>query len=128
MRKATLFILFIVISLAVVPAQNSQKKINPVGTWKFEAPYAPEGYTSGTIIVGLAEQKHTTTLIFTGSEYKITGDKVKIENDSLFFAVYVEGEEISIRLKFEDELKMTGTAVYSGGEVLLTLIKTVGVK
>ena len=39
-----------------VSAQNINKN-NPVGTWKFDAPYAPEGYTSGTIVVGFTDQK-----------------------------------------------------------------------
>ena len=123
MKKVILFILFTVISLPVITAQNNQVKHNPVGTWKFEAPYAPEGYNSGTFVFGLAEQKHTVTIGITGSEDKISGERVKVENDSLSFEVYLEGEIITIRLKLENELKMTGIAVYSEGEVPLTLTK-----
>ncbi|MFA5818216.1 MAG: hypothetical protein WC854_02935 [Bacteroidales bacterium] len=108
-------------SVIAVSGQNSAKKTNPVGTWKFEAPYAPEGYTSGTIAVGLDEQKYSTTMVFTGSEYKLTGEKVKVANDSVSFSIYLEGQDIKVMLKIENETKMSGKAVYTEGEVPLTL-------
>ena len=104
-------------------AQNNQVKNNPVGTWKFAAPYAPEGYTSGTIIVGFAEEKHTATMSFTGNEYKLPGEKVKAVNDSILFSVYLEGQDIKVLLKMVSDTNMTGKAVYSEGEVPLTLTK-----
>lgn len=111
------------LSIVAVSGQNSTKKTNPVGTWKFEAPYAPEGYTSGTIAVGLDEQKYSTTMVFTGSEYKLTGEKVKVANDSVSFSIYLEGQDIKVMLKIENETKMSGKAVYTEGEVPLTLTK-----
>jgi len=111
------------LSVITVYGQNNTKKSNPVGTWKFEAPYAREGYTSGTIIVGQADQIYTTTISFTGNENKLTGDKVKFEKDSLLFSVYIEGEDVKILIKVENEAKMSGKAIYSEGEVLLTLTK-----
>jgi len=123
MKKGILAIMLIVISMPFLSAQNDQPKSNPVGTWKFEAPYAPEGYTSGTIVVGLAEQKHTTTMSFAGSDYKIPGEKVKAQNDSILFSIFLEGQDINVLLKIENETKMSGKAVYSEGEVPLTLTK-----
>jgi hypothetical protein len=113
------------LSVIVVSGQNSTKKTNPVGTWKFEAPYAPEGYTSGTITVGLVEQKYSTTMVFTGSEYKLTGEKVKVANDSVLFSIFLEAQDIKVMLKIENETKMSGKAVYTEGEVPLTLTKNV---
>ena len=104
-------------------AQNSEVKNNPVGTWKFAAPYAPEGYTSGTIVVGFAEKKHTATLSFTGSEYKLMGDKVTSAKDSVLFSVFLEGQDIKVLLKIVSDTNMTGKAVYSEGEVPLTLTR-----
>lgn len=123
MKKGILAIMLIVISMPFLSAQNDQPKNNPVGTWKFEAPYAPEGYTSGTIVVGLTEQKHTTTMSFAGSDYKIPGEKVKAQNDSILFSIFLEGQDINVLLKIENETKMSGKAVYSEGEVPLTLTK-----
>ena len=41
------------LSVITVSAQSNSKK-DPIGTWKFDAPYAPEGYNTGTIVVGLS--------------------------------------------------------------------------
>lgn len=106
----------------IVSGQNINK-INPVGTWKFEAPYAPEGYSSGTIVVGFKEQKHTTTMSFTGGDTILSGEKVRAVNDSVLFSVYLEGQDIKVMLKMEDDSKMSGKAVYSEGEVPLTLTR-----
>ncbi|TAL66629.1 MAG: hypothetical protein EPN88_08075 [Bacteroidetes bacterium] len=127
MKKLFLFILVVVFTIPALTAQNNQTTKNPIGTWKFEAPYAPEGYTSGIMIVGMAEKKPTTAMSFTGSDYKLPGEMVKTSNDSLLFSIYVEGENVNVMLKIENESKMSGKAVYSGGEVPLTLTKTTGV-
>ena len=122
--KNRILTLMLVSFLAVIAVngQNIAKK-NPVGTWKFEAAYAPEGYTSGTIVVGLAEQKHTTTMSFTGSEYVLPGEKVKAVNDSVLFSIYLEGQDVKVMLKMVNDTNMTGKAVYSEGEVPLILTK-----
>lgn len=110
------------ISVLAVSAQNNAQK-NPAGTWKFAAPYAPEGYGTGTIVFGNAEQKNTATMAFGDSEYKLTGENVKIKNDSIFYSVFLEGQDIKVLLKVESDTNMTGKAVYSEGEVPLTLSK-----
>jgi hypothetical protein len=123
--KSKIFLLLAVSFLSAVSVlgQNGTKKINPVGSWKFEAPYAPEGYTSGTISVGLEQKIYSASMSFTGSDYKLAGEKMKVVNDSILFSVYLEGQDIRVMLKIEDKAKMTGKAVYSEGEVPLTLTK-----
>lgn len=113
----------ILVSFLFVIAANCQStaKNNPVGTWKFEAPYAPEGYNQGTIVVGFADQKTTTTMSFTGSEFKLQGENVKAVKDSVMFSVYLEGQDIKVMLKVVSDTNMTGKAVYSEGEVPLAL-------
>jgi len=123
MKKVTLIILYIVLSLPVLIAQKTQEKNSPSGTWKFEAPYAPEGYTAGILVVDITGQMHTTTMSFTGNENKFPGEKVKVLNDSVLFSIYVNGEDVKLMLKIENETKMSGKAVYSEGEVPLTLAK-----
>ena len=122
--KILTFLMVSFFTMITVSGQNNSKN-NPVGTWNFEAPYAPEGYTTGTIVVGLAEQKHTANLSFTGSEYKLPGENVKAANDSVLFSIYLEGQDIKVMLKIENETTMSGKAVYSEGEVPLTLTKLV---
>jgi len=128
MKKGTIIILLIVLSLPVLRAQDNHSKNNPVGTWKFEAPYAPEGYTTGKIIVGFTEQKHTASMSFTGSEYVLPGEKVIASNDSILFSIYLEGQDIKVMLKMVSDTNMTGKAVYSEGEVPLALSKVLAVE
>jgi hypothetical protein len=122
-RIVFIFVVIFVFSLTSIAQHNKGQKNNSVGTWKFEAPYAPEGYTSGTIIVGNEEQKTSATMSFTGNEFKIPGENVKALNDSILFTVYIQGQDVKVMLKMDTEIKMSGKAVYSEGEVPLTLNK-----
>lgn len=124
MKKSILIL--VVLFLAVLTASAQPKaKSNPVGTWKFEAPYAPEGYTTGTIIVGQHEKAYTATISFTGNDYKIPGEKVTFEGDSLKFEVYIEGAVINILMKMDSDSAMSGKAMTPDGEVPLTLKKEI---
>ena len=122
-RIIIIFVVIFVFTLTSIAQQSNGQKNNSVGTWKFEAPYAPEGYTSGTIIVGNEEQKPSATMSFTGNEFKIPGDNVKALKDSILFSVYIQGQDVKVMLKMDTEIKMSGKAVYSEGEVPLALNK-----
>jgi hypothetical protein len=119
--KIIAFVLLSFVSFCTLTAQNNSKKNNPVGKWKFDAPYAPEGYNNGIIVVGLEENKFNATMSFGGGDYKLPGEKVKAVKDSVLFTVFLEGQDIKVYLKQEDNAKMSGKAVYSEGEVPLTL-------
>jgi len=41
----------------------------------------------------------------------------------LAFVVFLEGDQIAVSLKAENDAKMTGKAVYSQGEIPLTLTR-----
>jgi hypothetical protein len=124
MKKIIFAISFLFIcTVLTFPQQTPAEKKNPVGLWKFEAPYAPQEYTSGTVTIGLTDRNYTAELSFTGIEFKFTGEKVKFVNDSLFFSIFIEGEVVQLSLKLDDASKMTGKGVYSDGVVPLTAIK-----
>jgi len=123
MKKIIPHVLMIILSINITAAQTSKAKKDPVGDWKFEAPYAPESYTSGIITFSFAEKKYSAYMKFTGSDYKYPGANVKFERDSVFLSLYVESEYIAIRMKLEDNSKMSGKAVYSEGEIPLTLTR-----
>lgn len=124
MKNTVTFFCILILSVFTLSAQSTQTKLNPVGTWKFDAPAAPEGYNSGNITVAIADKQHTASISFTGSEYKLPAEKVKVTGDSLIFSVYLEGESINMYLRMTPDNKMTGKAVYSQGEVPLTLTRT----
>jgi len=113
------------LAICAVSAQTDSKKNSPIGKWKFEAPYAPEGFTTGSIVVSFAEEKYSTAVSFTGSDLVIMGDKTKVESDTVSFVVLVEGQEVAISLKADSDIKMSGKAVYFEGEIPLTLTKEI---
>lgn len=119
MKKISLSVLvFLILSIITLNGQNKPKKLNPIGTWKFDAPTAQEGYSSGLITIALAEKKHIAAISFTGNEYKIPGENVKFSGDSIKFSVYLEGENVNIYLRLESDKKMAGKAVTSGSDVI----------
>ncbi|HBE41649.1 MAG TPA: hypothetical protein DDW27_10685 [Bacteroidales bacterium] len=125
MKKLFLLSLLIILSISFANAQTTKTGLNPAGEWKYEAPYAPEEYTTGKITIGIADQKYSAVISLTGSEYKITGQNIKVVNDSLLFSLYIEGETVNVKMKMQDASKMTGVAVSSEGEIPLTATKLV---
>ena len=123
MKKIVSLAMLLLFSFSLTNAQTTKTKKDPAGDWKFEAPYAPEGYTTGNITIGLAEKKYTVTISMPGSDYKINGENVRFENDSLKFSVYVEDENVVVKMKMEDAAKMTGAASTSDGVIPLTAAK-----
>jgi hypothetical protein len=122
MNKSLLFFLLLVIIMPInLSAQMNKIKKDVKGKWLFEAPYAPEGYKSGIIEVTLTDNKYSTIIVFNGKENKFAGEKVKFENDSLSFNVFIDNQVVVVRLMISEETKMTGKVVYSEGEVPLSL-------
>ena len=115
------FLLILLATVFSLNGQSTQKKVNPLGSWKFDAPTAEPGYSTGVITIGLAEKKHIATISFTGSDYKIPGENVKFSGDSLSFSVTIENEAIMILMRLESDKKMAGKAVTSShDEIPLT--------
>ncbi|MFH0842467.1 MAG: hypothetical protein V1903_07590 [Bacteroidota bacterium] len=123
MKKIISISALLIFCISAISAQSANGKNDPAGKWKFDAPYAPEGFTAGTIDVGYADSSYTASMLFTTSGYSFPGEKVIVRNDSLFFNIFVEGTDVSVALKMEDKTKMTGNAVYYEGNVPLTLTK-----
>jgi hypothetical protein len=58
---------------------------------------------------------------FTGNDFKFPGDNIKAEKDSIQFSVFIQGEDVKVMLRVENDTVMSGKAVYSEGEVPLSL-------
>ncbi|MBP8958860.1 MAG: hypothetical protein KBG40_00340 [Bacteroidales bacterium] len=114
--------LFILIAFSLT-AQNQKLKYNLTGIWKFDAPDAPYGYTSGSMEFRLSEGKYTGSASFTGSDYKIPIQILKAANDSISGGMYVDGTDVRLNLKIENETKMTGKAWTPDGVIVVTAIK-----
>ena len=120
MKKLISLALLMLFSLSLINAQTSKVRKDPAGNWKYDAPYAPEGYSTGNITIAFVEKKYSAAITFTGSDYKITGENVRYVNDSLLFSVYIEGETVAVKMKMDDASRMTGKALSSQGEIPLT--------
>ncbi len=124
MKNKSLVILFLALAFAL--NANGQKPAPAdelPGKWKFEAPSAPEGFTSGNIDISFVENVYKVSLAFTGSDYKLDGDRAAIVDGSFMFVVYLQGQEITIVLRMEGKDKMNGLAIHPDGEVPLVLVR-----
>ena len=122
-NKIICLVLPALICFTSIRGQTSATKKDPVGRWKFEAPYAPEGYSWGTVNINFVENRHSAFMTFTGMDFKFPAENVKLVNDSLFFNIYIEGQDVLIKLKQLEPAKMSGNAFYSEGIIPLTLTR-----
>jgi len=114
----TIKILMLVMLAASFTTVNAQKKVDPVGTWSYEAEYAPYEYSEGDIVVS-EEGKDYKVVIVLGEYYKITANSVEYKDNVLTFDVYVEGETVSVKTTMEKETHK-GAANYSEGSLKLS--------
>lgn len=122
-NKVFTVIILSILAVYTAGAQPEQKNLNPVGEWSYAAPYAPEGYQSGSFTVAFSDKQYTVGFGVAGSDYKVPGEKVKFENNTFTFLIFLEGQQIDFILKMDTEKKMTGKATYSEGDVPLTLTR-----
>jgi len=107
--------LFLAMVVGNVFATTNAKDV--VGTWNYEAPYAPYEYSKGKLVFTENGDK-VEGKIKIGS-YEIEMRNVKLEGENISFGAYVEGEYVSIKMKV-DKKKFTGTASYSEGTIDVT--------
>ena len=100
---------------------NAQKKVDPTGTWTYEAPMAPYEYSSGDIVIDKDGKDYTVQIVL-GEYYKLKGEKVVYENNELSFVAYIEGESIGVKMTVE-KAEMKGTASYTDGDIPVTAKK-----
>lgn len=104
-------------------SDDPYRKNNPAGKWKFDAPDAPYNYNTGIFDVSRTENNYSVAIVFANINYKITGQKVKFESNTLSFNISVEGEHVSLNLKMVSPEKMSGKATYSEGEISVALVR-----
>lgn len=118
-----IFILIIVVLACIdLSAQKSKVKYKPAGLWNFEAPAAPEGYTTGVIEITKVSKKLSMKMSFSGNDYKYPED-IRFEKDSLQFYLNVDGTDVTFKSKFEQSDKISGIAFTSGGSVPFVLTR-----
>lgn len=119
---AGMFILMaIFITTVSFSVKPSLKRFNPVGTWKFSAPYAPEGYNTSDLII-TKEGKEYKVVFALNEYYQIAANEVVYKKKQLSFILYIETETVLIEGMFEED-KFSGTANYSGGIIDVTAVR-----
>ncbi len=95
---------------------NAVRKINidPSGSWKFNAPNAPEGYNQGKLVIKKSKDgKYNVQIVF--DQYnKLDAENVKVDGNQLSFLAYVEGEAVFIKAETSKK-EIKGKASYSEG-------------
>lgn len=119
--KIVKFLMIAILIASVSSTVNAQKKVDPVGTWSYEASQAPYEYSSGDIVIA-KDGKDLTVQIVLGEYYKVKGSNVKYEKNELTFDIFIEGETISVKSTVEKE-SMEGTASYTDGTIPITAKK-----
>jgi hypothetical protein len=119
--KTVRFLLMVMLVASFTSTVSAQKKVDPTGTWTYEANAAPYEYSSGDIVVTKDGKEYGAEMVL-GEYYKMKAEKVVYEKNVLSFNVYIEDETIEIKLTVEKE-SMTGTASYSEGTIPITAKK-----
>ena len=119
--KTVKFLMIAILIASVTSTLSAQKKVDPTGTWTYEASDAPYEYSSGDIVVE-KDGKEFTVQIVLGEYYKVKGSSVKYEKNEISFKVYIEGESVYIKGTVGKET-IEGTASYSDGTIPFTAKK-----
>ena len=91
-----------------------------VGTWNYEAPYAPYEYSTGKLIFTESGDKVEGKIKI--GEYEIDMRNIKVEGDKVSFGAYIEGEYVKIDATVKKNA-LSGTVSYSEGSMEVTAEK-----
>lgn len=116
--KAIRFLMILMLVVAVSTSVDAQKKVDPTGTWTYEAANAPYEYSAGDIVVA-KDGKEFTVQIELGEYYKMKASNVSYDKNILSFQIDIEGETIDIKTTVGEE-SMEGNASYSEGTIPIT--------
>ena len=113
-------VLGLFLALVVGNAFAAGKAKDFVGTWNYEAPYAPYEYSSGKLIFTETGDKVEGKIKI--GEYEIDMRNVKVDGEKIEFGAYVEGEYIKCTATVKKNA-LTGTVSYSEGSMEVTAEK-----
>lgn len=98
----------------------AEKAKDVVGTWDYEAPYAPYEYSTGKLIFTENGDKLEGKIKI--GEYEIEMRSLKVDGAKVEFGAYVEGEYVKINAEIKKNA-LTGTVSYSEGSMEVTAEK-----
>lgn len=101
-------------------AVSAQRKVDPTGTWAYEANAAPYEYSSGDIVIAKEAKDYTVKMVL--GEFEMEAEKVVYEKNVLTFVMYIETETVDFKLTVQKDT-IEGTASYSEGTIPITAKK-----
>lgn len=107
-------VLGLFLALFVGNAFAAEKTKDLIGTWKYEAPYAPYEYSTGKLIFTEAGDKVEGKIKI--GEYEIDMRNVKVDGEEVSFGAYIEGEYVKLKITLKKNT-FSGTANYSEGSM-----------
>lgn len=111
----TIKILMLLMLAASFSSVNAQTKVDPTGTWSYEANNAPYEYSKGDIVISKEGGEYKVEIKL-GEYYKIQASSMEYKENVLSFRAYIEGETVSVKTTMEKD-KFEGTASYSEGTI-----------
>jgi len=119
--KTVKFLMIAILIASVTSTVSAQKKVDPTGTWTFQADEAPYEYSTGDFVIEKEGKEYTAKILF-GEYYELKASDVKYDKNELSFKIYIEGESIFIKGTVGKET-IDGTASYSDGTISYTAKK-----
>lgn len=110
-------VLGLFLALVVGNAFAASKAKDVVGTWNYEAPYAPYEYSTGKLVFSENGDKLEGKIKI--GEYEIEMRSLELDGENITFGAYVEGEYVKLKITIKKN-KFTGTAAYSEGSLEVT--------
>ncbi len=115
--KILLIQLVLLVCFTGANSVNAQTLNDLCGEWNAEAPEAPPGFN--TSIMTITQDSVFTT--FTGETYPYGSISMSFKNDTLSFEI--GGLNVLCTLKVEEKSRLSGNAVWEGGESKLILTR-----
>jgi hypothetical protein len=119
--KRTVFNLFaaaLILFLGSGMVYGEGKKVDPVGTWHFNAPDAPYEYSTGDIVITKKDGKYNAEIVYS-EYYKMETKDFKLVDNVITFKAYIEGDVIYFKGKIVKD-KIEGKVSYSEGTLPVT--------
>ena len=116
-----MFVLMILGCISLTQKSYAQENSKVVGIWKINVPEAPPEYSKSTLTLTEAEGKLVAKIVFEDG-FSVTPPKVTYNKGSLNFAVIIEGSNIPVSGKVDQD-KITGKVEAPDGPLDFTAVR-----
>jgi len=119
MLKSVVVVFMFIIGTGIAFAEG--EKVDPVGTWHFNAPDAPYEYSTGDIVIKKVDGKYKADIVYS-EYYKLETKDFRLNENIVTFKAYIEGDVIYFKGKIEKD-KINGKVSFSDGTLTVTAEK-----